>query len=109
MVGIIFLNQHMAVEPAHLRDGKDADGAKGTGGNRQHFPLGDISADFCVRSALQTVKGNIPRRNIPFQSPWVTSSGRLRAIISWYFISQKDSLLDGVFPQWNPIKVSFSA
>ena len=43
----------------------------------------------------------------PSRVPCVTSSGSALAMIIWYFISQNDSLEDAVFPQWNPINVSF--
>ena len=43
----------------------------------------------------------------PSSVPCVTSSGRVLAMISWYPISQEQSLEEAVFPQWNPIKISF--
>ena len=42
----------------------------------------------------------------PSRVPLVYSTGRVRAMIFWYFISQADSLQTGVLPQWKPIKVS---
>ena len=72
-----FLNQNVTIESAHFRNGKDADGTKGMRSNRQDLAL-------CV-----------------------TSSGSVLAMIFWYFISQKDSLLEAVLPQWKPMNVSF--
>ena len=42
----------------------------------------------------------------PSKVPFVTSTGRLLAMIIWYFISQLASFLEQVFPQWNPMNVS---
>ena len=42
----------------------------------------------------------------PSRVPWVTSCGSERAIIIWYFISQKESFPAAVLPQWKPIKTS---
>ena len=68
MVRVISLDQYMAVESPHLRNGKYANSAKGSGGNRQHLALGDIAAELIVGSGLQTVKGNISGHNISLQS-----------------------------------------
>ena len=64
MVRVIFLNQHMAVEPAHLGDGKDTDGTKGAGRNRKHLTLCHVSAQVVIRRALKTVEGDVARDNI---------------------------------------------
>ena len=52
VVGIALLNQHMTVEPAHLRDGKHADAAEGAGLHRQHLPLGDVGPELTLAVAL---------------------------------------------------------
>ena len=49
VVGIALFHQHMPVEPAHLRDGKDADAAEGPGFHRQHLALGDVGAQIAPR------------------------------------------------------------
>ena len=48
VVGIALLDQHMAVEAAHLPDGEDADAAKGTGGNGQDLAFRDVGAQVAL-------------------------------------------------------------
>lgn len=67
VVGIALLDEHMAVEPAHLRDGKHTDAPEGTGLDRQDLPLGDIAAEVPVAVALETVEGDIAGGNIALQ------------------------------------------
>ena len=67
MVGIIFLHQHMAVEPAHFRDGENADAAKGTGSHRKNLPVCHISLQLCVSGGLQAEECDIARDDIAFQ------------------------------------------
>ena len=43
----------------------------------------------------------------PSSVPCVTSIGRERAMIFWYFMEQNASFLEQVLPQWKPMKVSF--
>ena len=52
VVRIILLDQNMAVESAHLRNCKDADGTEGTCGNRKNLPLCNIGAKLTIRSTL---------------------------------------------------------
>ena len=47
-----------------------------------------------------------PGRISPSRVPWVTSSGRVLAMIIWYFMLQEVSFLELVLPQWKPMKVS---
>ncbi len=58
VMGIALLDQHVTVEAAHLRNGKDTDAAEGTGGNRKHLALCDIGAELTVAVALETVEGD---------------------------------------------------
>ena len=58
MVGIALLNQHMAVEPTHFRDGENADAAEAAGLYRQHLALGDAATQIFIRIALEPVEGN---------------------------------------------------
>lgn len=102
-----FFDQDMTIESAHFRNSKDTDGSKGTCCHRKDFTLSHISTKFIVCCALQTVKCDVTRFNISSSVPCVTSSGSVLAIIFWYFISQKDSLLEAVLPQWKPMNVSF--
>ena len=53
MVRIVTFNQYVAVEAAHLGDGKDADAAERTGGHRQNFALGDVGAEVALAVTLQ--------------------------------------------------------
>ena len=103
VVRIVLFYQYMAVEASHFLDGKNADAAEALCSYRQNFSLGNVSAQLAVRSALQAVECNIARDNIAFQG----SLCRLLAMIIWYFMVQAVSLLEAVFPQWNPMKVSF--
>ena len=67
VVGVALLDQHMAVEAAHLGDGKDADAAERTGGHRQNFALGDVGAEVALAVTLQAVEGDVGRRDVTFQ------------------------------------------
>ena len=61
------LNEHMTIESAHFRNGKDADAAKGIRGCRQDFTLRNIGSKLTVRSALQTEERDVPLGNIAFE------------------------------------------
>ena len=63
-----FLNQNMTIESAHFRNGKDADGTKGTCCHRKDFALSHISTKLIVCCALQTVKCDVTRFDITFKS-----------------------------------------
>ena len=104
---IIAFDQNMTVKSSHLRNCENSNGSKGACRHRKYFSLCNISAQLAVCRTLQTEECNISRDNVSFQSSCVTSSGSALAMIIWYFISQNDSLEDAVFPQWNPINVSF--
>ena len=65
VVGVTLGNKHMAVEPAHLRNGKDAYAAKGPCRHRQNLTLGNIRVKGGVCGTLQTVKGDPAGSNIP--------------------------------------------
>ena len=67
VVGVALLDQHMAVEAAHLGDGKDADAAERTGGHRQNFALGDVGAEVALAVTLQAVEGDVGRCDVTFQ------------------------------------------
>ena len=43
MVGEVLFNEHMAIEPTHLGNGKHADAAKGAGRYPQHLALCHIA------------------------------------------------------------------
>ena len=64
----IALDQYMAVETTHFRNGKNTDGTEGTGGYRQNLALGNITAQFCISGTLQTEESNVSRYQITFQS-----------------------------------------
>lgn len=68
VVGIALLDEHVAVEAAHLGDGKDTDAAEGAGGYRQHLTLGDVGAQVALAVALQTVEGDLAGGDIALQS-----------------------------------------
>ena len=67
MVRIVLLDEHMAVEPSHLRNGEHADGAKGTCGNRKHLSLCNVGSQLVVCRALEAVEGNAARLDVSFQ------------------------------------------
>ena len=68
VVGITLLDENMAVEPTHFRDGKDADAAEGLGGNIQHFTLGNVSPEVAIAVALEAIEGDVAGGDIAFQS-----------------------------------------
>lgn len=82
VVRIVLLDEHMAVETSHLRNGENTDAAKGTGCNGKHLALRDIRTKLAVRRALQAVEGDGTRNNVSSRVPWVTSSGRLLAMMN---------------------------
>ena len=74
MVRIALLYQHMAIEAAHLRNGKYADAAEGLSGYGKNFTFSDIGTDNAFTVALQAVEGNGTGGNISFQR----SAGEVR-------------------------------
>ena len=68
VVGIPLLDQHMAVEPAHLGDGEDADAAEGAGGNRQNLAFRDVGAQSALTVALEPIEGDLTGSDVAFQS-----------------------------------------
>ena len=73
VVGIALLDQHMAVEAAHLGDGEDADAAKAAGLDGQDLALGDVGAEVALAVALEAVEGDIRRAISPSSVPRVKS------------------------------------
>ena len=67
VVGIALLDEHMAVEAAHLRDGEHADAAEGAGGHGQHFAFCHIGAQLPVGSALQPEEGDLAGGDVALQ------------------------------------------
>ena len=67
VVGIALLDEHMAVEPAHLRDSKHANAAEGAGGHRQHLALGHVGPQLPVRGTLQPEEGDLAGGDVAFQ------------------------------------------
>ena len=67
VVGIALLNQHMAVEPAHFRDGEDTDAAEGPGLDGQHLALSDVAAKHTVGIALEPVEGDVRGGDVRLQ------------------------------------------
>ena len=67
VVGIALLDEDMAVEPAHLRNGEHADAAEGAGGHRQHLALGDVGAEVALAVALEAVEGDIAGGDVTLQ------------------------------------------
>ena len=67
MVREVLFYQHMAVESAHLRDGKDANRAEGAGCYRQHLALCDVSAQLIVGGALQAEEGDGTGDNVALE------------------------------------------
>ena len=67
MVGVVLLDEHMAVEAAHFRDGEHADAAEGAGGNRQDLALGHIGPQLAVRGALEAEEGDVAGDDVALQ------------------------------------------
>ena len=61
------LNQYMAIEAAHLMNGKDANAAEAGGGYGQNLTLCDVRAELALAVALETVEGDLARRDVAFQ------------------------------------------
>ena len=99
VVGIALLQQHMSVEASHLRDGEDADAAEGAGSHRQHLALGDVGPQNALAVALDAVEGNVAGGDVPLQG--APGEVGLAAVL-------QQPVLDGVLPQWKPMKVSVS-
>lgn len=57
MMGKALLDQHMAVEMAHLQDGEYTDAAEGEGLERQRLALNNVGAELALAVALGAVEG----------------------------------------------------
>ena len=67
VVGEALLNQHMAVEAAHLMDGEHADAAEAGGSHRQHLALGDVGAQTALAVALEAIEGDLAGGDVALQ------------------------------------------
>ena len=105
---IILLDQNVTVKSSHLRNCEDTDGTEGFGCYRKNLALCHISAELAVCGALQTIESDVARCDVAFEGSLSYLSGRDLAMMNWYFMEQKASFLEQVFPQWKPMKVSFS-
>ena len=63
----VLLDEHMAVEAAHFRDGEYADGTEGVGRYVQHFALCNVCAQLGVGRALETEERDVARGNVAFE------------------------------------------
>ena len=59
VVRVALLDEDVAIESPHLRDGEDADAAEAPRMYRQNFALGDIAAQITVGIALQAVERDL--------------------------------------------------
>ena len=59
------------------------------------------------KSEKITIKSEADTRAFGLRLAHEATQGSVLAMIFWYFISQKDSLLEAVLPQWKPMNVSF--
>ena len=57
----VLFDQYMTIESAHFRNCEDSDCSEGTCCYRKNLALCDVSAQFCVRCALQTIEGDVSR------------------------------------------------
>ena len=55
----VLLDEDVAVEAAHLRNGEDADAAEGVRGCWQDFALGDVGAQLAIGRALEAEEGDV--------------------------------------------------
>ena len=67
MVREALLDQHVAIEAAHLMDGENADTAKTGGGHRQNLTLGNVGAEVALTVALQTEEGDLAGGDITLE------------------------------------------
>ena len=67
VVGVALLDEHMAVEAAHLGDGKDTDAAEGPGGHGEDLALGDVGAQAALAVALEAVEGDLAGGDVALQ------------------------------------------
>lgn len=63
----VLLDEHMAVEAAHFRDGEYADGTEGVGWYVQHFALCNVCAQLGVGRALETEERDVARGDVAFE------------------------------------------
>ena len=64
VVRVALLDEDVAVEAAHFRDGEDADAAEGTGLHGQDLTFRDIATQVVVGVALEPVERDIACRNV---------------------------------------------
>src|SRR5699024_840624 len=67
VMGEVAFDQYMAVEPAHLRDGKYADGTKGAGCHGKYFAVSNVSPQTAVGGTLQAEESDVAGDDIAFQ------------------------------------------
>ena len=67
MVRVALLNQHMAVEAAHLRDGEDADAAEGVRSCWQDFAFSDVGTQLAIGRALEAEEGDVAVGDVAFE------------------------------------------
>ena len=60
----ILLDQYMAVEAAHLRNGEDTDGTEAAARYRQNLALGHIGTEQVVGGGLETIEGDVTGLNV---------------------------------------------
>ena len=95
VVRIALLDEDVAVEAAHLRDGEDADAAERTSLDGQDLALGDVAAEFAVGIALEAIECNVARRDVSFER----AAGKARMFTTgsrfldkaWYTIRKRKS------------------
>ena len=67
MVRVALLDEDVAVEAAHLRDGEDADAAERTGPDGQDLALCNVAAKHTVGVALEPIERDLARREVGLQ------------------------------------------
>ncbi len=74
MVRVALLDEDVAIESPHLRDGEDADAAEAARMYRQNFTLCNVAAQITVGIALQAVERDLACCKIRFES----AAGKIR-------------------------------
>ena len=63
----VLLDEHVAVEAAHVLDAEDTDRTERTGSHGDYLALSDVGAQLGVGSALQTVDGSQTRLDVTLE------------------------------------------
>lgn len=63
----VLLDEDVAVEAAHLRDGEDADAAEGVRSCWQDFAFSDVGTQLAIGRALEAEEGDVAVGDVAFE------------------------------------------